>query len=313
MKTKYVIAGLTLLAALLGVVDGRCSDSDLKRKIDSLFVIASSGELRYQKLTEPAMDSIAALGTEAVPILIDKFTTKSARERWTIIWTLKRIGARAVPLLIDALRRTDGLVVERVCYSLGDIGDSGAVTALIGVMEHSRWQVRDEAATALGKIGDPRGREIVAQALSDSIGLVRKSAVVATGKLRMQAAASELVHAMGDEFYGARLAAVDALMQLDTLEVVKAVRDSIMSANDFVGDLGCMLLGRLGTEEAVELLLTQIKSPDADRRAHAALALIKADPEDHCGYRRKLIEGEIDRFNRLKMQSALQSLTDARK
>lgn len=308
MKNKYVIPAATTCLLLLAVAcSSAAAATDLKRKVDSLFVIASSGEVKYRDMTESAMDSIAAIGVDAVPILIDKFTTKSARERWTIIWILQRIGSPAVPYLVKALKRPDGLVVQRVCWALGDIGDTAAVEALIGVSGHSRWQVRDQAIGALGKIGDRRADEAVVFTLDDPIGQVRKAAVVSCRKLTIVGSLGQLVHALGDDFYGARLSAAEALLKMDTAKVIAALVDSIESENEFVGDVGCYILGEFATDEAIELLMIQTESPDADRRAHAAVAIIKADPDDNCGYCQTLMDREMDRLNRLKMQSTRRS------
>ena len=96
MNCKYVIPAAACCLLLLTVISGlAAADTELERKVDSLFVIASSGEVKYRDMVEPAKDSIAAIGADAVPILVDKFTTKSARERWTIIKILEKIGSPA--------------------------------------------------------------------------------------------------------------------------------------------------------------------------------------------------------------------------
>jgi HEAT repeat protein len=268
-------------------------------------VIASSGEVKYEKLRDPAMDQIAGLGVAAVPHLIDKFTTKSARERWTVIWILQRIGSPAVPDLLGALSRPDDLVVQRVCWALGDIGDTAAVEGLMGVANHSSWQVRDEAVGALGKIKDTRAARVVTAALMDTIGQVRKSAVVSCGQLGAQEAVEELTHALGDDFYGARLAAVNSLLLLDTTLALVVLADSINSADSQVGHLACQVLGRIGIDDALRLLVAQLSSPDPQRRAHAAVALAEADPLDNCGYLLKYLATEPDRLVRLKVESVL--------
>jgi HEAT repeat protein len=304
---KKVICRTVLTAILLAAALGSTAmaKSEFDRKLDSLFVIASSGEIRYQSLRDPAMDSIAAYGVNAVPFLIDKFTTKSAGDRWTIIWIFQRIGSPAVPLLIEALKRPDELVVQRVAWALGDIKDSSAVDGLIGVRLHSCWQVRDEAISALGRIGHPRAAQAVREALLDTIGQVRKSAVVSCGQLKVGDATAELVHSLGDDFYGARLAAVNALLQLDTTSVVAVLGDSLESANPLVGHLACKLLGRIGSQQALSLLMEQAESIDLERRAHAACALAKADPDDRCAFRSTYFESEPDRLARLKVESVL--------
>ena len=310
-KKNVISFGLAVFVCLVALAPTvSASELALKAKVDSLFPIASSGVVMYRDLVEPAMDSIAALGAEAAPILIDKFTTKSARERHTIKNILKRIGKPAVPHLVRALSFSDGLVVQRVCWTLGEIADSSSVEPLMAVTDHGRWQVRDEALGALGDIGDSRASEVMLRAYDDPVGQVRKSASVATGKIALLEAVPMLVNMLGDEFYGARMSAMEALLKLDTPTVVTALTDSLGSANAFVGNLGCQILGRLGTDQAVEALLSQVSSEDPLRRAHAATAMIEADPQDNCGYREAILANEKDRLVLLKIKSAIISAKD---
>jgi len=312
MTARSKVIPIFAIAMFLVAAGGAArADVELQRKLDSLFVIASSGEVRHQRLTGPAMDSIAALGADVVPLLIDKFTTLSARERWTIIWILQRIGSKAVPHLVKALNREDGGVVERVCWALGDIKDTAAAEPLMSVCGHQRWQVRDQAVEALGKIGDGRASATVMAALGDTIGQVRKSAVVACGQLAVQESVPALVHALGDDFYGARLTAINALLALDTLSVIAALADSLTSSGGTQADLACRVLGELHTDEAYELLLGQLSSPDPNRRAAAAEAIIMSDPLDNCGFRRLFIDHESDPLARLRIQSAVNAASNA--
>ncbi|HOD67162.1 MAG TPA: HEAT repeat domain-containing protein [candidate division Zixibacteria bacterium] len=304
-RVRTLIGGLLLVIVLAPALSAQI---DLQHRIDSLFVIASSGEVRYQKLTGPAMDSIAAFGQPAVPYLIDKFDTKSARDRWTIIWILQRIGSPAVPDLVRALDRADPLVVSRVAWALGDIKDTGAVLPLIAKSTHAAWQVREETIGSLGDIGDRRGDNAILAALGDSIGQVRKAAAVAAGRLKILEAAAPLVHRFGDPFYGARLAAVDALLQLDTVLSLPVLIDSLASADAFVSALSAAALGRIGADRALDALFRQAtEDPDPARRVPAACALIEADPLDRCRYREKLLAAQPDRLGRLKVESALKT------
>ncbi len=310
-KIRYVIligalAGIFLTA---GATVGRAGQSDLEKRVDSLFVVASSGEVTHLHMVEPAIEALVQMGEEAVPRLIAKFDTKSARERVTLMNILRQIGSPAVPYLLRALKRGDDLIVQRVCGSLGEIKDSSAVDGLMAVCNHENWQVRDQAVGSLGKIGDRQAAPAVAAALNDSIGQVRKSAAVAAGRLELQTQAGKLISMLGDDFYGARYSAFDALLKLDTALVIEQLADSLGSANNFVGDLGCDLLGELGTDRAMDLLVGQLTSPDPDRRAHAAVAMIKADPLDNCRYRR-FFDNETDRFVLLKIKSAIAAVQD---
>jgi HEAT repeat protein len=277
----------------------------LQQKVDSLFVIASSGEIKYRSLVAPAVDSIAALGADAVPFLVDKLTTKSDRERVAIESILTKIGSPAVPYLVRSLSLDDAIIVQRVAGELGDIKDSSAAEPLMKVSNHKVWQVREQAVGSLGKIGAHAAREVVTRALLDTIGQVRKSAAVAAGQLVLTADIPQLVHMLGDDFYGARMCAFHSLLRMDTTRVLEAVIDSINSPNHFVGDLGCRILGGIGTDKALDELLTQVGSPDPNRRAHAAMALVSADPQDRCAFRQYYLPNETDRLTRLKIESAV--------
>jgi len=308
MWLNVILSSVVALILAGSVFAETRTPNELERKIDSLFVIASSGEVRFRDLNKPAMDSIAALGAPAVPYLIEKFTTKSARERWTVIWILQRIGSPAVPDLVQALGRSNGLVVQRVCWALGDIKDTAAVEPLIEICTHLRWQVREQALGALGKISDKRGGSAAASRLDDSIGQVRKAAAVTCGKLEYHRCIPVLVHLLGDDFYGARMSAMEALLKLDTADVITVLCDSINSTNCLVGDMTCHILGRIGNDEAMLILLEQTKSDNPDRRAHAAVALVNADPRDNCGFQARVLERETDRLVLLKIQSAISTV-----
>lgn len=310
---RKVIAIPTLALILVAwSVPRTFAQGPLEKRVDSLFLIATSGEVMFKDLVQPAVDSLAAMGADAVPRLVDKLDTKSARERVTLMQIFKKIGSPAVPQLAAALRLADGLAVERAAMALGEIGDSSAATPLAAVAGHPRWQVREQTLGSLGRLKSSRGADAVMAGLTDTIGLVRKSAAVACGQLHLNAAVRPLVHMLGDTFYGARLSAATALGQLDTAQVVPALTDSLHSPNPLVGNLGCGLLAKAPSEEILELLLLETQSPEPTRRAHAALALMEADPTDQCGFRETYFLLEQDPLVRLKIESALKGIPHER-
>jgi HEAT repeat protein len=304
---KHVIAMVAVIALIVIVFtpEAKSVSADFQKRFDSLFIIASSGEVQYRDMNAPAMDSIAAMGVDVVPILVDRFTTKSARERWTIIWTLTRVGSKAVPYLVESLKRREWVVVERVCWALGDIKDTAAVVSLIGSTQHSQWQVRDQAFTALGKIADRRAGEAAMAGLRDSISLVRKSATVAMGKVTPDSAIPILIGAFGDPFYGVRMTAVDALFSYDTLDVIKCLADSIGSSNPMVAGLVCVAMGRTKREDLAQTLLGATTSTFDHVRASAIEAIIAIDPADKNGYQKVFLAKETSSMVRQRIQSAI--------
>lgn len=306
---KYVIY---LSAVFLFLLGGHNSSAQslMEQKVDSLFMIASSGDIKFKDLVKPAIDSLAAMGGEITPLLIEKFDTKSARERVTLMNIIKKIGKPATPYLINSLGNSDGLIVSRVCSSLGDLKDSSAVEPLIGVKNHQRWQVREQAIGALGDIRDAQGSETVVEALADSIGQVRKSACVAAGKIDIETAIPQLVSRLGDDFYGARMSAKEALLKMDTAAVTGCIADSILSDNKFVGLISCQILAEYKTEPALEILYHTFMSGNKELRTPAAEALISADPENHCGYTDAVKQADFDRLSKIKIESALKNSED---
>jgi HEAT repeat protein len=303
---KYVISKIMVLMLLLIVCTVNINaQTYLEKKVDSLFVIASSAEHRFFDMVEPAKDSIAAMGKDVVPHLVSKFDTKSARERMVVIHILKRIGSPAVPYLITSLKNPNGLIVQRVCWALGDIADSTALEPLIDVSSHKRWQVRDQALGAIGDIKNNRGADAIFTGFTDSVAIVRKAAAVAAGKIVILEAIPNLVHQLGDDFYGARMSAAEALLKLDTSMVMGVISDSIMSENYFVGSLGCAVLGDLKNDEAIDILKNIFETAPVRLQSHAALAIIKSDPEDRCEYHQALLENTNDRLTKLKIESSM--------
>ena len=283
------------------------AQSSLKKQVDSLFVIASSGELKYRDLIKPTIEELANLGKEIVPILVDKLDTKSARERLTIVNIFKKIGSDAVPYLITSLKNPNGLIVQRVCWALGDIKDSSAVDALMAVSNHSRWQVRDQAVGALGDIADNKADDIILFAFNDNIGQVRKAAAVSSGKMHILESVPQLIHQLGDDFYGARMSAAEALLKLDSSYVAESLADSLNSENIFISSLGCSILGDMATDQAVDILYQTFLGSSGDLKLSASLALIDADPANLCDYQNMIVTSGFDRLSLLKIESAVKS------
>lgn len=315
MKRNYQILIFVSIVFLSSLAAAQtASDSTaLNKKIDSLFVIASSGELRYRDKVEPAIESIAEIGVPAVPHLIDKFTTHSARERLTIINILKKIGSPAVPELVLSLSRPEWLVVKRICWALGDIKDESAVQPLAQVANHSNWQVREYCIGALGKIGSENGLNTVLNAFKDSVGQVRKAAAYASGEIKNSGAIPALVNSLGDEFYGARFGAMEALLNLDTIEVISELSDSLETAVGIKANLICQTLGRIGNERAMTTLYKTFDNGTTENSIYAAITIANVDPDDLYGYRSEIKNKINDRLALIKIESAGKAAKNGKK
>jgi len=296
MKQAVLII-LIIATAILTVISpataaGRTL-SAIDKKIDSLFILASSGMIMHRDMVQPAIDSIVALGADAVPRLVEKYDTQSARERHTIDDILVKIGSPAVPYLIESLALDNPEQLSRICYSLGRIQDTSAVPALLGIADHDDWQVRSGCVGALGRIGDNRADKTVIGLLVDEAETVRKSAAVSAGKLLPEAALPLLVHMLGDNFYGARHCASEALVKFGA-QAIKPIVDSLDSDNPMLGNLGCTTLGMIGGEAAAFGVARQLEADSPLRRALAVEAIFASESSLACGLVELLAESETD-------------------
>lgn len=295
-----ILTGILILFAVPVVYS-----SDIDKKVDSLFVIASSGEIRYRDMVQPAIDSIAAMGEKAVPRMIEKYDTQDARERHTVSKILEKIGSQAVPYLLEALTVDDMEKVSRICYTLGNIKDSSAVEGIIGVCNSDDWRVRSSAIGALGKIGDSRADETVVLSLTDSVETVRKSAAVASGRLMIEDAIPALVHMLGDSFYGARMTASESLVKMGE-KAIESLADSLYSDNLMVGNLGCTTLGNIGGIAAAYAIAPQLESESSVRRTMAVEGIYLSNSSLACGFVELMAESETDPTVRFFIEQVLE-------
>ncbi len=275
--------GVLIVFAMPSIASENESSPDIVQRLDSLFIIASSAEITFKDQVQPAIDSIAAMGEKAVPLLVEKYDTQDARERLTINNILVKIGKPAVPYLLKSLSLDNPEQVSRICYTLGEIKDSAAVSGLVKVHKHRDWRVRAETAGALGWIADRRGNGAVLYLLQDTVEIVRKSSAVAAGQLLIDKSVPMLVHMLGDSFYGARMCASEALAKFGP-PAIACLADSIDSPNELVGNLGCTTLGMIGGDSAASVLSTQLKSKSSIRRALAVEGIAACNDPAACGY-----------------------------
>jgi len=134
--------------------------------------------------------------------------------RHRAVHTLGKIGdARTLGAVITATYDPDNKVVCKAVFALGQLKDTRAVPALIGLlghsnrevetmlmsvlegfgaitlphlieaMHHDQWQVREHAADVLGVIGMEEGLPVLIEALADAQWQVRFASVTALGHL----------------------------------------------------------------------------------------------------------------------------------
>jgi HEAT repeat protein len=215
MNKKYILMSVTVCTVVLGLTAEAIGKQSIEEKIDSLFVMASSLDIKYRDSVGPSRESIAVLGTDAVPHLIEMLGTPHGRERAALEDIFKKIGETAVPQLTEALLTTDSLRLSRVAKMLYFFPDTSSVENLLKVAENPYYSARYQAIRALGAIGDHRATPAIRKAMKDTIELVRTIAVVSAGRMEDASLFSDLLAAFDDNYYGARMSAHEALKNAD--------------------------------------------------------------------------------------------------
>jgi HEAT repeat protein len=118
------------------------------------------------------VEAVEALGTIRDPRAAEPLAgllTVPSREIWgatrVALW---RIGAAAVPALLEVLGSADPTARWRSVHVLGEIRDSAAVEPLVALLKKDRdTGVRMEIAAVLGRIRDRTSCDVLLDALHD--------------------------------------------------------------------------------------------------------------------------------------------------
>lgn len=290
--------------------------------MDSLWIRASSGELKYRDLVEPSKQSLVEMAEQSVPYLVGKLDTRSAREMHTLVDIFKRIGSPAVEDLIEALNSDNHDVVRLACRCLGPIEDRKATEPLLKLLSEDDFRVRAASVEAVGEIGDSVATEEVIEMLTDSTETVRRSASVALGKIGDREAVEALIAALGDEHFSVRYTAAASLVSLSPEANEKLIRElgSLLEKRQ-IGDLAqeesCRLyfvvqcLGEMKERSALpplqEVLMVE---DDWACRAFAAEALAEIGEVSTLSSLKEAKERETNPFALTKIESAIDRLKE---
>jgi HEAT repeat protein len=184
--------------------------------VPRLWILASDGAVRHRDMVQPAMDSLVAMGTDAVPYLLPYLHTEDARERHAITDIFKGIGSAAVPALADVLGDGGEYHTLNTLNALGKVADSAATPAAIPFLHDMLYSVRSQAAETIGKCGGALAEDALFGARRDTVEIVRKSAVVGLGRLAHRSSVDSIAESLTDPWFGVRYAAAEALAQMDS-------------------------------------------------------------------------------------------------
>lgn len=231
----------------------------LRAKVDSLFIRASAGALKYRNLVVgPAVKTLREM-PGAMPFLIEKLSTRDARERLTIVDSILTKMPEAVLPVCQATQSSDRVTVRNASEVLSKLPDSRAVPYLVKVLECPDILARGYAAIGLGKGGGAGAREGLLKALKDSVNFVRTEAAAGLGYLQDTTSLLELAKALGNNYYGVRFTAANSLTKFKNYSLPYLYK-AIESETPMVRQLAAETLGKMRAPEAVAPLSRLLKS-----------------------------------------------------
>jgi HEAT repeat protein len=268
MKQLIFVVSLFFCETVFAQID------TLRAKVDSLFVRASSGQLKFRDLNEPSKQALREMPA-AVPYLMEKLDIRDARERRTLIDILGKMPDAVMPVA-EATQRQNRDVVKTACEILGELKDSRATPYLVKVLDHPDILARGYAAMALGKCGGRGAKEGLLKALGDSVNFVRTQAAAGFGFLKDKTTLPNLIDALQDDYYGVRFAAVNSLAKFDSIAVPQLLK-SLNAETPMVRQLSAEALGKIRSRAAVPRLSRMLKSKLWNDRLAAIEALAQID------------------------------------
>ncbi len=147
---------------------------------------------------DSAAQSLMKLGADAVPALIDALQTQDLSLLPIYQHILARIPS-ATPALNHVLETAHPLVRARAAATLGFGKDKTAIPVLLEALKSEYFTVRAQAAVALANMGDARVIPSLLPLLKDGDDEVRSAACVAVGKFCDPATFDEITNVLLDD------------------------------------------------------------------------------------------------------------------
>lgn len=222
-------------------------------------------------------DTLVAIGAKTIPYMKEAAFEEDLRGH--AFEVLSRVGEESIPILIELLnyKTADNTKSQPIrmaaAGALGSIAKKGATMALIEATKDVE-AVRRVAISSLCAIRDPRSIDTLVYVLTHTTddGEVRARSATALSAIGGQKAITALVGALDDLDLKVQSSAITGL-QLIGNAAVKPVAAAIASGNKQTAKSGAVVLERINSPEASNVLITLTKSSDPDIRASAAKGL----------------------------------------
>lgn len=243
-------------------------------------------------------EAIQRVGTQGFSLASDEIVKAlgdpSPRVRRNAARALARLGdARLAEHLVSHIDQHPDLIEEETVEALGELGSAHAVPTLVQLLKSPRSLLRRAAAKSLGRLGSPDAIEALtaaAQEVGDPD--LRRSSIQALRMLEARDAGAAIYDALFDPHPSVRIAAAEAVSELDLKDALPYVRQALAYYEDEAASELVYALGSVGTEEDLPLLLLEAKKQRTKTtRRRCLLGIAKLLGVETQVYRLMLVEG----------------------
>ena len=249
-----------------------------ERKIPQLYAIELLGNMRSEFAIKPIIFSLRNQQDDSI--------------RWRSAKALGEIGSnKAVESLIQMLKDENDFIRGAAAEGLGKISNDKAVQPLIQNLRHGESHVRYETIKALGKIGSDQAIESLVKMLKDESEFIRETAAEALGEIGSKKSFSPLIQTLNDKHESVRQMAAKSLRKIDSdkaiqllVQIIKDKYNGVLFESFNKECIGfafgeyywaTMALGNIGTDKAVEPLISILKTEELGVSLIAGEALEK--------------------------------------
>ncbi len=189
--------------------------------------------------------------------LIMQLGSNDIHEMITAANELAALGSKAVPTLIQALNDESIAIRGQVVFLLGRIADPQATQALIVALNDENAYIRRNAVDALAKIKNSAATTALVERLADEDTVVREHAAMALGELKDKTVTENLAGLLTtEEDITIKQAAIDSLGKLADSRATKILVQELEKHNDLTYQSNVVnSLGSIGDAGSLEALL----------------------------------------------------------
>lgn len=235
-------------------------------------------------VSSSAADALQKFGELAIVPLIAALKDESLDVRAQAVRILGSLrNKQAVEPIIPLLKDQDHWVRLQAVRALGLLGDKRALEPLVAAANDPHPEVRKEIGEEVHQIDPDRAAEVLIAALQDKNRVVRYWVANALVKLGDSRAVEPLITALKDEYSMVREYAAYALMKHGDQRAVEPLIENLQDREGYValaaaralGSIAERAPGSIGDSQAIEALITMLKSENQQRCTRAAEVLIK--------------------------------------